>query len=141
MRCIGSKYEYFILYFILIVILELFSIGALIFFAIKEESAGALFILPIMLALGLGIWYGYYVFILPSDLVFYDEELRNIKVYLNRKKYKIINLDDIERVDITSLFLRCEWCTFEIKLKNGEELSVGGISKDNSIMNSIMVLK
>ena len=141
MKCIGRKYDGFILYFILMIVLGLLSLASLIIVIIMGEVRGITLIIPLLFALGTGIWIGYYLFYLPYKLVFYDEELRNVKIYLSRKNYKIINLDDIKKINLESPFTRTPWLTFDIELKNGEKLSVGGISKENEIIDSLMVLK
>lgn len=136
MKCIGRKYEEIVLWYVFIWVLFGLSIAMTIF---MFSEAPYVIVLPIILGACI-IWYNYYVFFIPSEIVFYDEENKRLIVYITRKNKKDVSLNDIKNVKLESAGYKTYWYKFTVELKNGETFTATLIDKENEIMETITVI-
>lgn len=137
MRLIGRKSEYFILSALMTLLLLVASILTMM----KLGEDGSLIIIIVLLAAGMLLFNLYFILFLPGKIVFYDEEKNTVCIYTSRWKCVNIALADIKRIDLESPWIRAFWKSLDITLNNGEVISTTGISKENEIIESLMVIK
>lgn len=132
---IGKKSGASLLGFIIVI----FVIVLCIVSGISLDGVGGLLLIPGLIALGFGFYYGYFVFFLPNDIVYINSDTKEIKVMTSKDKQENFHIRDIEKIEQTSCGPRGSKArTITFTLKDGKEVTAPMIAEPDNVANSIM---
>lgn len=92
--------------------------------------------------IGFVLYFAFFVFLFPKDIILFDEATREVVVNVDKKETVRFSIEDIEDIRMENLFFRdpnCQHLVFVVKGK--DEVWASCIDNCASVMSELLKLK